>query len=522
MELSDDDDVVIIEDDNDANAVDDQASLKALVDAIVSSRLGDARKAIEEKSVNARYFSAPIHRFRNPLLVYDLPYRSRFKYENPKYGQPSVGQVATPLEAAVAKRNVDMVRLLLDKGAAVTRHGEMWQNAVSNPYSAVIFKLLFNKFAESMRLIGKDPWYELDTMVYETPILCTIVTAGTAFMLQCAVDLGADVNADRTRHDKLPLEVLLRGWDEFTGYQGAYEEGDKIEKCRILLENGAKYDSVSSNKRHNILRVAVETDKSDSGELIRMLLETDMKTTVNYTEGTEERFGKPLAELARTPLTAVIMRNRGNHMEIIRTLFRAGARLTLPSNGQSPLSLAISQDMPELVNFILGHMTDVEKSQCVVNGSPVARAISLRRFETAVVLLEAGIECQNTDSVTGMTPLYTAVMEGITNRGPRHRTVVRRIIALILQRGVDMWVQCRDSPMNVIDLLHLHPQECLTYMGANLDRTLRAEASLQMQERHLAIAAMNHPVVGVNSRGRALPDDCIRLIASMYDDDVKS
>jgi hypothetical protein len=493
-------------------------ALKALIGAINDGYEQEVQKIIDEQDVDINgHFTTYRSAHQVERYPYTLRYLGDLDYQRNAHSIIS----ATALDAVVCTGRVDIVRLLLNAGALVTADRFLWKDALSNRSTTTIFKLLFARFAAINAPMSTDNlWKKLDIMGWNKPFLSVAAAIGTPSMLQCVVDLGAEVIRQGHLQDTAPLEELIRSWDK--GHPMHYNpnlQADNVEKCRILIENGAAYESIGSAGKINLLSVAVRMDTTSTGELVRMLLATDMKRLVNFRDPGTNLFGEH--ELTRTPLTTLIVKNHMNHMNVMEQLHRAGACLTKTSSNRSPLSIAVGFDRKRAVAFIVENMTTEQVRSMGRVRSEIPTCLQRRDFETAVVLIKAGMECESVDSVTGMTPIYSMVLERVNKRGRKDKVAVSNVIDALLCRDVCMTTQCyplgRRPGTTVQELLYDNSDVCRLSLGVLLDKRVRAAIALQMEERNLALGGINNAKVGMNSPGRIMSDDLVKLIASIND-----
>ncbi|KAJ1470504.1 hypothetical protein T484DRAFT_1753857 [Baffinella frigidus] len=501
--------------------MDPDDALRALVGAIHKGDLSAIKKMLQENNVdiNGSYMT---YRSEHP----DCDGSQRLRYMcSTGSSRCTAGMVrATPLEAAVCSLRVDIVRLLLAKGAFVTTDVFLWKSAMMNRRTTVIFKLLFARFREMhAEMSTYHVWKKLDIMGEHTSFVSAVVQTGTSNMLQCVVDLGARVNGYDGVHDTVPLEDLVRDWGgKRNRYYHSYQEEEDLEKCRILIENGAKCTSLSSSSKTSLLRVAVESDRTDNGELVRMLLETDLKKMVNHADSSGGVFGDLGTRL--TPLTSLLVQDRSNHMCIMRHLHAAGASLTMASQLHSPLMLAARHEGSLAVEFILANMTDEERKSLVHETQLVSDCLNRRNFVTAGILIAAGVECESLCRTTRCTPLYNMVSEGVAKHAKKDRPKMRAVINALLQRGVAVSTVCHPFSLrlatSVVELIENNREACSQALGSQLENRVRDAMKLEMGGRNLAFGGINHKTARDNCPGRLLSDELVRYVASLNDPSI--
>ncbi|KAJ1468798.1 hypothetical protein T484DRAFT_1754855 [Baffinella frigidus] len=323
----------------------------------------------------------------------------------------------SPLRAAVSSLYVNGVVFLLDHGATVDNHMEMWVDAISNPHSTEIFRRLFAKLKQQMHT--QDPQLEDRDLLARVwgylerggdnhgHLRLSIAIEGTPAMMAMSLDHAMPVGT-HVRSDPASVRVvqpvippgelpLMHGRYIYTPAPLVYEflthmngVADRPhlntpamkstaveEKTRMLLASGARKFPVPLG-HVSLLNLAIALNGSAQGDLVQICLDDRHCENVNHEEyAMQSGHGAITAHPAQqtTPLAHLITKlyPRGvtyidSFKHICNMLMYEGVDFMQMSDGRTPLLLAVeacqydkrkfvTQQCVKNVAYILGHIT---------------------------------------------------------------------------------------------------------------------------------------------------------------------
>lgn len=229
----------------------------------------------------------------------------------------------TPLGYAVQEGNVEIVNLLLEKGAD--------PNTEFDNHSLLIFAInqeiktdKTQKF-EITRLLVEKGKADLDISSSEGDTPLHIAAGyGNLKLVQSFVEHGADINA-KDENDQTPLHKAAIGWN--------------LDVVKFLVHHGANLNSKDDNGQ-TPLHI---TTKWNEIKTIQYLLKHGADINSKDNNG-------------QTPLHLAM---KWNEIETIEYLLKQGADInSKDDNGQSPLFEAIRWNSIETIQYLLKHGAD--------------------------------------------------------------------------------------------------------------------------------------------------------------------
>lgn len=332
------------------------------------------------------------------------------------------------LGVAVDKKNLDMLKVLLDNGANVdakcSRHGNALQTAIRQQEIEMV-ELLLNSGAsgytptgyydhafdaafkypdDGKLLLGKGADTITEKYGIGGNVLANAVFGGCAEIVKALLDNGPHVHAQGPRYDDALFIAASRGDLRIVG---------------LLLDRDADIDACSS-ELHSPLTIAACCGRT---EVVQLLLDR----------------GANIDARRRDEISPLSYAARGGHLEVVKLLLDRGAKVdAYGSNESSPLGEAVLGGHREVVKILLDGGANVNalalnnlKSLYVVReGSPTdisgddfyARwlgeydtsmciAASRGDIDMLLILLEAGAQADCVGNIK-RNPAYVAAMSG--------------------------------------------------------------------------------------------------------------
>eukprot|EP00004_Rigifila_ramosa_P006970 TRINITY_DN1789_c0_g1_i1.p1 TRINITY_DN1789_c0_g1~~TRINITY_DN1789_c0_g1_i1.p1 ORF type:complete len:809 (-),score=207.18 TRINITY_DN1789_c0_g1_i1:137-2359(-) len=425
----------------------------------------------------------------------------------------------TLLFAASHSGNIDLVRLLLDRGANVQQKDEMESTALHCSITPEISRLLIHRGAD---IHAKDK-------EGQTPLHFAAETSGDTQLFQTLIELGANVSEKNT-DGETPLHLAARSQRN-------------VRVCALLIEYGANVHE-KSEKGMTPLHCVARTNQNT--EIFELLIQKgavvderdkDGQTPLHYAALSNEnaficeeliKHGAAVCatdKTGQTPMHLAAMLNENT--QIFHTLFMHGAKLDAKTeSGGTPLHSACNYGNLIFVSLILKHggervcvardeegrtplhcaAADAENSKVcdilIQHGASVDDTITSgynkgktalhlacwwERFQNVVTLLKHGANIHATDE-EGETPLLCAAARASA-----------QICELLIQHGarVDDRDEERKTP------LHRAADVIIDADKAICETLIRHGAQLDVQDArgdtplHLACDNGNSHIVAV-------------------------
>ncbi|UPL00340.1 hypothetical protein LCI18_011274 [Fusarium solani-melongenae] len=339
------------------------------------------------------------------------------------------------LMSAVARKNVVLVRMLLNLGADVNARGcgGTALQLASAQRNVKLVQLLLKK--------GANVNSGVQDAKRGKTALQAAARSGDGDVVECLLKAGAQVNA------------LPSSYEGRTAVQAAVES-QNIDLVKLLVNAGADINAAPAPKDgRTCLQVAAA---SGNVEMVELLLQ--LGADVNSPASSE--WG------GRTPLQAAI---ESGHERVSAMLIERGANLNLPSSfedGYSALGFAIVNRNHDLVHSLLAGGADP-------NGfggkqTPLGIATSQYNLDMVYCLLDAGADVNRTHE--GQTPLELAVKGG---RLDIARAILRAKPTIGGHVGVEVlrWAVLRNS-LKMVELLLSHGVSVNKPLGVKHDSPL--------------------------------------------------
>ncbi|XP_019855630.1 PREDICTED: ankyrin repeat, PH and SEC7 domain containing protein secG-like [Amphimedon queenslandica] len=337
---------------------------------------------------------------------------------------------ATALIIAIEKDYIDVVKLLLEKGAD--------PNCCVKYYSGgptALIKAIKNKnigIVEVLLEKGADPNIGSDT--YEgTPLHCAIETGNANIIKLLIIKGNADVNA-MDKRKRTPLFEAVKS--------------SSIETVDILLTNGARTDVVDEYGDTPLL-LAVKRGTRSSTQIIKSLIikgQADVTAACKKYHINPELSRSEIAELLITKIqligkpieshtkpeeviglleietdpniteylfggTALITAIENDNIDIVKLLLEKGANPNVTKDNETPLFVAVKSGNIEAVDILLtnGARTDVVSKY---HGTPLHCASQTGNADIIKLLIIKGSADVNAVDKDNSTPLFIAVKSG--------------------------------------------------------------------------------------------------------------
>ncbi|XP_065583414.1 ankyrin-1-like [Artemia franciscana] len=282
----------------------------------------------------------------------------------------------TPLVTAIKVNNLNLVEILLDRGANPNR-GECLHLAVQKG-RADLCKLLIDKMKSSA---------EIDAMNAhgKTP-LATAIKANNLNLVEILLDRGADPNYGECLHH-------------------AVKKG-RVNICKLLIDFGAKLDAMNAKKDTPLL-IAI---RNNNLELVILLL--DRGANPNCGECLHLFVQKGRADLCKLSI-------------------KSGAELDATNaHGKTPLVIAIKANNLNLVKILLDRGADPNCGECL------HLAIKIGRVDIVPFLVLCGAKL---DAMNAKMHFCIFCFDiAIRNKGRKRRRNAEEHENLILQEKMDL------------------------------------------------------------------------------------
>ena len=294
---------------------------------------------------------------------------------------------STPLHYAVTTNRLEMVELLLSRGANVNatfRSGSTALHIAANRGFVPIAEVLIRKGAlvDARDASGAAP---IDEAAWR----------GYAEMVQFLIDHGADPKAHNRDNGATPLhEAAMKG---------------HTEVIEVLIKAGASLDA-RDNAGATPLDEAIRAGYIRSAELLL------------------DKGGRlPGGKITPRTLHDAIMKGQ---RELVALLIEKGIDVrTARFEGFTPLHAAAMKGYPDIVALLLAKGVDVN-ARSGTGGTPLHDAALGGSAEVARILLDKGADIEARESESGSTPLHVAASWGRV-----------AVVKLLLERGASKTVR---------------------------------------------------------------------------------
>jgi ankyrin repeat protein len=354
----------------------------------------------------------------------------------------------TPLMTAACEHagSVEVVRALLDGGARIDGqygYGALSIAAANGHHEMARF--LLDRGADLMARTDDEPWF------------FAALFDGYVDVIRLVLDRGVDVNVRAYDGGPTMLQLAEQGWASMSeplaagiaarvGGQTA-PAGRRESMRQFLLSRGARRERASIVGPDS-LHLAVVEGRADA---VASFLQNGADPNAVGSDGgtllhTAASFGwidiiKLLAETGANVnasdsegVTPLHLAARGGHTEAVRALLHAGADPRLKDkNGETPvgsgmLPLVSTQGQDhQIMDLLLQHGGDPNVTDETTGFTPLIFAALNGDAQFARTLLDAGAQPDPRDSKLGGTPLHLAAQEG-------HSAVVQ----LLIGAGADL------------------------------------------------------------------------------------
>ncbi|XP_069670189.1 uncharacterized protein [Periplaneta americana] len=294
----------------------------------------------------------------------------------------------TPLHWAAYKGELEMVSLLVEKGADVNIY-DSWK------LTPLYYTITGCHVNVVQFLIENDADVNACNNNGDSPISAA-VEQGNLYVVKLLMDKGVDVNACN-KNGESPIRVAA--------------ERDNLVVVKLLLDKGADVNACNKNGESPILAAV----KRDNVDVVKLVL--DKGADVNACNKNGE-----------SPILAAAAKR--DNVDVVQLLLDKGADVNACNkNGESPILAAAKLDNVDVVKLLLDKGADV--NACNKNGeSPIlaAAAAAVKRDNVDVVklLLDKGADV-NACNKNGESPLRAAV--------ERDNLVV---VKLLMDKGADI------------------------------------------------------------------------------------
>jgi ankyrin repeat protein len=373
-----------------------------------------------------------------------------------------------PLEIAIAKQSMEVMQLLLDRGADVNLPfvTDSYENPKTPLHAAVkagrldLVQLLLRAGA---RL--NDP----DARQWKSPLAFAAET-GLLNLVKLLLDAGAEVDgplgSGRTR----------------TALQVAADDGN-FGVAQLLLSYGADVNLPGEKHRGSALECAA---RSGNVDLTQLLLFYGAIDVVSALEGAGKcGHGHVISDIIQSGMrshgiadnafgrTALQVATRCCDFELVRALLDCGVTADAPPNDgdttwYTALQIASHHGYIDLVELLLNYGADVNAPPPTAYGGATALqgAAGKNHMQLVQVLLKHGADVNAPATYTGRTALAEAAYQGNLE-----------ILQLLLKHGADMNTHGASVVINAvghfpIELLHSLLDAWQLARGGNLDWTV--------------------------------------------------
>jgi ankyrin repeat protein len=320
----------------------------------------------------------------------------------------------TPLSEACSQGNLEIVKLLLAKGADINYaegNSDSPLLAATMGSSEVARYLLLNPTID-VRWAASDGTTALHTADYDPSLVAELLQRG-AHIDAHSTSFGTAIHKATRSNSANIIEVLLAndpkpdvdflygedGWQYeeigFTALQLACKYGFP-ECAKALLKGGANPRFINKNGDDAVdVVLQAQSESKDALECLQLLL------SVPYSVPADQ-----VSEHGRTRLHGI---QEKTPVTVVQNLLEVNAPLDVENReGHSPLSIAVSKGNEDVVRYLVKQGATVNRCKPSF-GSILHLAVKRGDLQIAKFLIESGAELDTVDPEYGESLLYTAL-----------------------------------------------------------------------------------------------------------------
>jgi ankyrin repeat protein len=389
-----------------------------------------------------------------------------------------------PIDIAVRRNYIDIVKLLIMHGAIIRCSSPAWLFAVGKEKHE-IFEMLFIRFC-TLQLANyenrtapnllTDVWNILDT-AHQPPLLETVIEKGSVEMLESMISFGAKFQLTESTLEQTLADIVRymqrHRISEQMEWKGMSRKAAKLDL--LLRVYPLDQQAIASRESSVLLHTALKFDKSFRGDLVQVVLENIPKTILNSAINPNDEYS--LGSGGMTPIEWAIMgavnddpnsgddddedeydkieRPRANTPTVLKLLVLHGASLTQSSNGNSPLGHAVLARDSGAIKYICENMTHEQRIFSIgkINKYIVFDAIAAYSLPSDVkVLIDAGFDASEKNPVSNITPFTHLLQQRFI---PSASTLFSRnaMAHLLLDQNINLLSTTGTDKKNVIVIL---------------------------------------------------------------------
>ena len=334
-----------------------------------------------------------------------------------------------PLQIAIHKQSMDMMQLLLDRGADVNTH--LVALGDGGPATNLQASIITGRLDLVQLLLRAGAHVNDPSTTRMTSPLYTAAGTGRLGLVQLLLEAGADINWPS------------RGAHRITALSKAAGSGNAAI-VQLLLSHGADVNAPREAFRRTALEEAVLDGNT---EIVQLLMEhgaTDIVSTLKSAGKNRRsivnsmiRFGMEShtnlnVAFGRTALQAA---TRCGDFELVQSLLSCGANANTPAfNGDTclatALQIAASNDDFRLVELLIYHGADINAPAHRCSATTLQKAVRRNNMRLVQVLLSLGADINAPSKNGGRTALAEAANQGNLD-----------MLQLLLDSGADMSTQ---------------------------------------------------------------------------------
>jgi len=370
---------------------------------------------------------------------------------DPQAGSIYEGEIETPLEAAMTRKSIELIQLLLDHGARINE-GSLVRAVRCD---VEIVKLLLNSGGQVTESVIETAVKTDSAMTFslleatkdrmkslcQTAALITSIEYGKMALIQELIAAGAELSKSSKLKDAI-VQVIKTG---------------NMEVLNFLLDENSEFRTLSLESLDTGLQTAIRNSRNDIVELL-------LRTGANVNG---ESF-----DLDDSPLSEAIKRN---DCRLAKQLLLAGAAVNGTDKNRvttSVLPFAVECGYYPLIQDIISAGAEIDASGGKDGGTALFIAIEKKRKEVIKLLIDAGANVNAPEAVlTGKTALLAA-----------SRNVDLQMARYLLELGADsdegsltVAVECSIELVHMLLEARLHQSKRYSrgYGGGALQHAIR-------------------------------------------------